>query len=72
MDYENGERDTDSRDVKKTDTKDDDKLDMSEVEELGESIKYDEKPGLCILWLRKLKWWNYHFPRMDTWDWQHV
>lgn len=49
MDYENGERDTDSRDVKKTDTKDDDKLDMSEVEELGESIKYDEKPGLCIL-----------------------
>lgn len=49
MYYENGKREIDSGDVKKTDTKDDNRLDMSKMEELGNGIKFDGKPKLCIL-----------------------
>ena len=48
MCYGNVERGTDSGDVKKTATKDDNRLDMSEMEELGNGIKFDGKQ-LCIL-----------------------
>ena len=43
------EKGTDSGDVKKTATKYDNRLDMSEMEELGNGIKFDGKPRLCIL-----------------------
>lgn len=55
MDNENGERDTDSRAVKKTDAKNDDNWDMSELELLGKGVKYNGKSGLCILSLGKLR-----------------
>ena len=44
MCYGNVERGTDSGDVKKTPTKYDNRLDMSEMEELGNGIKFDGKP----------------------------
>ena len=71
MDNENGERDTDSRAVKKTDAKNDDNWDMSELELLGKGVKYNGKSGLCIWSLGKLRWWNFHFSKKDTQGWHH-
>lgn len=72
MDYENGERDTESRDVRKTESKDNDGLDLSGVEELGKyKIQWETRKTLYFL-AQETDMIKLSFSRKGYTGWHHV